>query len=46
MYYKMPPPQYYLGARWYCDFKTPTKDIIKSWWKEPSKFRKKVGGIY
>jgi len=45
-YYNIPQPRDYLSTKWYCDFMTPTKDVIKLWWKEPGKFRQKPGGVY
>jgi len=46
MYYKLHKPQEYIKFRWYVDFKKSSKEILKPWWQEPSKFGKKPDGIY
>lgn len=45
-YYRLPKKQEVFNTKWLVGFSTPTKDILREWWQDPTKFWVKTDQAY
>lgn len=45
-YYRLPENQETFNTWWLSNFAMPTRDILREWWQDPSKFRVRTDEVY